>query len=67
MAKKPQSGWYGKPANQTPCKSGKTAPARGQYAERSTRRGVSLPPEGPSNIIVRTANPLPAPKTVDSQ
>jgi hypothetical protein len=31
------------------------------------REAVILPPSGPSNIIVRTANPLPVPKDVDSQ
>lgn len=28
---------------------------------------VVLPPAGPSNIIVRTASPLPAPRDVESQ
>lgn len=30
-------------------------------------KGQPLPPPGRDHIIVRTPNPLPAPKTVDSQ
>jgi hypothetical protein len=34
----------------------------------SVRASIAeLPPPGPSNIIVRTANPLPAPRNIESQ
>ena len=47
---------------------GTTSPRSGQYAvRRDSIHGEVLPPAGPSNIIVRTANPLPAPKSVESQ
>lgn len=38
-----------------------------QYAIRRTRDGSLLPPPGPSNIIIRTPNPLPPPRNVESQ
>ncbi len=34
---------------------------------KASKRYSLLPPSGPSNIIVRTASPLPAPQNVESQ
>lgn len=39
----------------------------GQWAVRRSSAGQIMPPPGPSNIIIVTANPLPPPKDVDSQ
>lgn len=36
-------------------------------AKEPNGRWTKLPPEGPSNIIVRSSNLLPAPKDVSSQ
>jgi len=49
-------------------KSEKLASPGGQHDDyaRSADR-TKLPPPGPSNIIVRTPSPLPAPKDVRSQ
>ena len=48
-------------------KQGQVAQSSKQYAVYHSADGHVLPPPGPSNIIVRTANPLPAPKDVKSQ
>jgi hypothetical protein len=39
----------------------------GHWVEHSTTDGNRMPPRGPANIIVRTPNPLPPPRDVESQ
>lgn len=36
-------------------------------ANATPARAIELPPPGPSNIVVTTANPLPVPRNVESQ
>ncbi len=39
----------------------------GQYSVRRSKDDARMPSPGPSNIIVRTPNPLPPPRDVESQ
>jgi hypothetical protein len=65
MSKKnPQASWPFKNSDKPPQEVAIYRKMR-ELTERKASR--SFPPPGPSNIIVRTANPLPAPKSVDSQ
>jgi hypothetical protein len=53
---------------QTPSDSRVNQHKSGQvYDSKGKGRYLELPPSGPSNIIVRTGSPLPAPRDVESQ
>ena len=41
----------------------------GQFRDQKSDRQFTkrMPPRGPSNLIVRSSNPLPLPKDIDSQ
>lgn len=68
MAKLPLTTRTGKKSRTRGEDSGRTRPWHHSVERRQRdQKRALLPPPGPSNIIVRTANPLPAPKSVESQ
>jgi hypothetical protein len=68
MAKRTPSISHKGVARESPSyKNGQAAKPGHRYAVHRSTPGRFMPPPGPSNIIVVTPNPLPAPKDVDSQ
>jgi hypothetical protein len=59
--KQPENGGWTKKSDGDLRRYGRVVDSYGTY------RGEALPPPGRDNIIVRTPNPLPAPKEVDSK